>query len=172
MWHSMKWIIGIIVLAVLCLLAILNGFIITRYRTGELEDIRAVQERFVLYSQVPFFKTEGRLYFLERVTQPYHTIDVFGVFADDLDVFENSKDISDFESSASGGFFYSEKEIARLPPKVKEFLFQDIRYGDYSLGKEGQEQQVKKFWFRTSGTHCFFCIDLETKKFILSISAR
>ena len=109
--------------------------------------------------------------FWERVTQPYHTIDVFGVFADDLDVFENSKDISDFESSASG-VFYSEKEIARLPPKVKEFLFQDIRYGDYSLGKEGQEQQVKKFWFRTPGTHCFFCIDLETKKFILRISAR
>lgn len=163
----MKWVIGIIVLAVLCLLAICNG-----YRTGELEDIRTVQERFILYSQVPFFKTKGRLYFLERVTLPYHTIDVFGVFADDLDVFENSKDISDFESSTSSGLFYSEKEIAHLPPKVKEFLFQDIRYGDYSLGKEGQEQQVKKFWFRTPGTHCFFCIDLETKKFILHISAR
>ena len=170
----MKWVTGIIVLAVPCLLAICNGFIITRYRTGELQDIQAVQERFILYSQVPFFKTEGRLYFLERVTLPYHTIDVFGVFADDLDVFENSKDISDFESSFSVSGFYTEEEIARFPKKVKEFMFRNI-WDEYYLllaGNDEQEQRVKEFMFRTAGTHCVFLIDLESKKFILHISAR
>lgn len=165
----MKWVIGIIVLAVLCLLAICNG-----YRTGELEDIRTVQERFILYSQVPFFKTKGRLYFLERVTLPYHTIDVFGVFADDLDVFENSKDISDFESSFSVSGFYTEEEIARFPKKVKEFMFRNI-WDEYYLllaGSDEQEQRVKEFMFRTAGTYCVFRIDLESKKFILHISAR
>ena len=171
----MKWVIGIIVLAALCLLAICNGFIITRYRTGEQEDIRAVQKRFILYSQVPFFKTEGRLYFLERITIPYHTIDVFGVFADDLDVFENSKDISDFESSfSSQGFgYFTEKEIARLPAELcKEYNLQQRDGGYYLLGADGQEQRVKEFRFRTAGTYCFCYIDLESKKFILSICAR
>lgn len=140
----MKWIIGIVVLAVLCLLAILNGFIITRYRTGELEDIWAVQERFVLYSQVPFFKTEGWLYFLERVTQPYHRLMSLEFLPMTLMSLKTAR-IYRILSHPLQAFFIQRKRLLVFHQKLKNFCFRILGTEIIHWAKKGRNNKSRNF---------------------------
>ncbi|MBO4618846.1 MAG: hypothetical protein J5654_01930 [Victivallales bacterium] len=166
---KLRFFFGFLLLAgVICFFI---NFYRTKYYSGEMDDINALKQRFVQYDNIPYFKTDGKLFFAERVVQPYHTIEILGVFSDSLEDFKSNEEILDFSEEHIGETFFDDI-LDHVPDHIlHEYDF--IRKVDdrYSMVDNGNE--LHRYWFKTRWVqHGLLYLEHKTGKFMLRLSCR
>ena len=155
--------------ALLFILFFLWLIVVTKHHHGEFQDVQAFKQSFIQYNQIPYFKTQGKLFYHEWIVIPYHNIDVCGVFKDSVDVFMDDREITNSHRGESCVFKWEDRLESRdgIPAARGQFdeLLEENSCYDKNL-------EFDCYWFQTVGTHCRFLVNPQTQLFILHVSAR
>ena len=147
-----------------------------KYYSGEMDDINALKQRYAQYDCIPYFKIDGKLFFVERVWQPYHTIWVLGVFNDSLEDLKSNEEILDFSEEGIDEPIFADDILDHVPDHIlqeHDFIRKvENRYSRYSMVDNGNDLHRYRFKPRWGAQYGLLYLEHKTGKFMLCLACR
>ena len=174
------------ILVLLLFLLVVSPFLfllIPRYRIGHINQIEELEKKYPL-CHITNFKSTGPLVFIEQRQWSSWTIVVWGIFQDDIDIFQKdarSRNVNIFDDSDlffvyAYAYDYGNKKLPaedRLP--VRKIISAQSNSGyNYEFVNDKGETTSRHIQIEGYVESTYFCIYIDpvSKKFVLNLQIR